>query len=362
MTTISGPMLGRRSFLRATGGALALAVGGGALAACAGNKAVASDSSGNRKIRIASPFISTMNSAVLYAQGTGIFAKHNIEASFIQVDGGGSLASTLGGSTDMAIASSVIPFAALSQGQKFPIIAQIGNGFPESVFIAKSDWDKSGLKQDSPLEDKMAFLAGKPWGVSSPQGSSSYMAKYLFQLAGLKATDFKLNSMGSVPAILAAVKAGKVVAGSGGSPYPQIAEEDGYAKMYIDVAGGEVTEVSNTLTSVVAVTPDFYAKNSALVADFRTALGEAQALVYSDSAAVDDYMFKTYFKESPKAAVLAGVGRQRAGLAIAKTPEVSSEAATRLVTFMKATGQAVPDNWRDIIPDLAGGSSTPTSK
>ena len=156
-----GPMLGRRSFLRATGGALALAVGGGALAACAGNKAVASDSSGNRKIRIASPFISTMNSAVLYAQGTGIFAKHNIEASFIQVRWWWQPGVDVGRQHRHGHRVLGHPFAALSQGQKFPIIAQIGNGFPESVFIAKSDWDKSGLKQDSPLEDKMAFLAGK---------------------------------------------------------------------------------------------------------------------------------------------------------------------------------------------------------
>lgn len=344
---------GRRQ--RLTGIALSLFIAAGALTACGNDGATieADAKTGNRKIRIAAPFISTMNSAVLYAQGNGIFAKYNIETEFIEVDGAGGLQATLGGSTDMAITSSVNPVAALQQGQEFPIIAQIGNGFPESVIVTAAAWQESGLKADSPLADKMKFLAGKPWGVSSPQGSSSYMAKYLFQLAGLPDSEFKINSLGSATGTLAALKSKKVVAGSMGAPYPQVAEAEGYAKVFINVSGGEVPQLTNILTSVVAVTPEFYKNNMPLVADFKKALAEAQKLVYEKSAEVDEWIYTTHFKGSPKEAVLAGVKDQRAGNAIAKQPNVEAAAAERLVTFMRATGQPVPDDWRKIFVDMA---------
>ncbi len=345
----------RRGF-RTVGIALSVLLGAGLLTACGGGgKTIEADAkTGNRKIRIAAPFISTMNSAILYAQGNGIFEKYDIETSLVEVHGGGGLQATLGGSTDMAITSSVNPVAALEQGQEFPIIAQIGNGFPESVLITADGWKESGLKEDSPLADKMKFLAGKPWGVSSPQGSSSYMAKYMFQLAGLSDDDFKMNSLGSTSGTLAALKSKKVLAGSMGAPYPQVAESEGYAKVFINVSGGEVPELTNTLTSVVAVTPDFYKNNKQLVEDFRKALGEAQKLVYEDSATVDEWMYKNHFDGSPKEAVLAGVEDQRKGNSIAREPAVDPQAAERLVAFMKATGQPVPDDWRKIFVDLAG--------
>ncbi len=345
-----------KGLYRLTSLAVGVMLAAGTLTACGGGGETiqADPQTGNRKIRIAAPFISTMNSAILYAQGNGIFAKYNIETEFIEIDGAGGLAATLGGSTDMAITSSVNPVAALQQGQQFPIIAQIGNGFPESVIVTSAAWSASGLRDDSPLADKMKFLAGKAWGVSSPQGSSSYMAKYMFQLAGLSEKDFNLNSLGSATGTLAALKSNKVVAGSMGAPYPQVAQAEGYAKLFINVSGGEVPQLTNTLTSVVAVTPQFHQNNKQLIADFKKALGEAQKLVYENSATVDEWIYNQHFKGSPKDAVLAGVKDQRAGGAIAKTPNVDPDAAQRLVTFMKATGQPVPDDWRKIFIDLAG--------
>jgi ABC-type nitrate/sulfonate/bicarbonate transport system substrate-binding protein len=343
-----------RGIYRLTGLAIGVVLAAGVLTACGDDgKTIEADAQGNRKIRIAAPFISTMNSAVLYAQGNGIFAKYNIQTEFIEVNGGGGLQATLGGSTDMAITSSVNPVAALQQGQEFPIIAQIGNGFPESVLVTADAWKQSGLTDASPLKDKMAFLAGKAWGVSSPQGSSSYMAKYMFQLAGLSDKDFKINSLGSATGTLAALKSKKVVAGSMGSPYPQIAEAEGYAKLFINVSGGEVPELTNTLTSVVAVTPAFYQNNKQLIADFKKALGEAQKQVYENASVVDEWVYANHFEGSPKDAVLAGVKDQREGGAIAKTPEVDPAAAERLVNFMKATGQPVPDDWRKIFVDIS---------
>lgn len=324
------------------------------LAACstAGETVVADENTGNRVIRVAMPFISTMNSAILYGEGAGIFADHDIEIQFTTVDGARGLAATLSGSVDMAITSAVNPLAALEQGQEFFIVAAIGNGFPESVIVTDDAWEESGLEEDSPWEEKVDFLRGKPWGVSSPEGSSSYMARYLFQLAGFPQEDFNMQSLGSSSATLAAMQADQVVAGSMGSPNPQVAEAEGYAHMFLSIAGGEVPGVSNLTTSVVAVPPSFYAANVDLIEDFRVALAEAQALVYSDSETVDEWMYENYFDGSPKEAVLRGVQEQRDGGAIAKQPEVALESAQAMVDFMEATGQVVPENWQRIFIDL----------
>ncbi|MET7422171.1 ABC transporter substrate-binding protein [Dactylosporangium sp. NPDC005555] len=323
------------------------------LTACAnGGDTIEANAAGNRKIRVAAPFSSTMNSAFLYAAGAEIFKKYNIETEFIEVDGARSLAATMGGSVDMAITSAVNPLAALEQKQDFYIIAQIGNGFPESVIIESEAYKNSGLNENSTFKEKMQFLKGKPWGVSSPEGSSVYMARYMFQLAGLSKDDFNMNSLGSAAGTLAALKEKKVVAGSMGSPLPQVAESQGYAKIFLDVSAGAVPELTNVLTSVVAVTPRFYQNNKALVEEFRKALGEAQGLVYSDSATVDQWVYANKFEGSPKGAVLAGVANQRKGGSISRTPQVDPAAAEKLVSFMKATGQPVPDNWKTIFLDL----------
>lgn len=349
--SLSAAARSRRTRLAAAASALALA--SGLLAACgnSGETIEASDD-GNRLIRVAAPFVSTMNSAFLYAQGAGIFDKYNIDTELIEVDGARSLAATIGGSVDMAITSAVNPLAALEQDQEFYVIAQIGNGFPESVLVESDAYEQSGLTDDSSFEEKMNFLKGKPWGVSSPEGSSVYMARYMFQLAGLSEDDFNMKSLGSSSGTLAALQKKKVVAGSMGSPLPQVAEEDGYAHIFLDTTAGEVPELQNTLTSVVAVTPAFYENNKELVDDFRKALAEAQGLVYSDSETVDEWMYENHFDGSPKQAVLDGVASQRAGGSIAKEPEVDPEAAEKLVTFMEATGQDVPDGWQGIFIDF----------
>lgn len=345
-----------RGIYRPAGIALSAVLAAGALTACGNDGATieADAETGNRKIRIAAPFISTMNSAILYAQGNGIFEKYNIETEFIEIEGARGLAATLGGSTDMAVTSAVNPMAALEQGQEFLIIAQVGNGFPESVLVTTAAWEESGLQDDSPVQEKLEFLAGKRWGVSSPEGSSSYMARYMFQLAGMSEDEFNMQVMGSSSGTLAALQAEQVVAGSMGSPHPQVAEAEGYAKVFLRVSGGEVPELANTLTSVVAVTPEFYENNQELIADFKEALGEAQRLVYEDSATVDEWIYNEHFDGSPKEAVLAGVQEQREGGSISRTPEVDREAAEKLVAFMRATGQPVPDDWSKIIVDLAG--------
>lgn len=312
----------------------------------------ADEDTGNRKIRIAMPFISTMNSAVLYGEGNGIFEQHDIEIEFVEIDGGRSLAATIGGSTDMAITAAVNPVAALAQGEEFPIVAQVGSAPPQSVILSADAWEESGLTDDSPWEEKIRFLAGKPWGVSSPEGGSAYMARYLFHLAGLEEDELILQGLGGSGGVLAGIQNGDVVAGSLGSPHPFVAQAEGWAKVFVSVTGGEVPEMSNTLSSSVAVTPSFLENNQELIEDFKVALGEAQRLVYEEPEMVDEWMYETYFSESPKQAVLDGVAEQRAGEAISPTPDVSEEAAERLVEFMRATGQEVPEDWRRIFPDL----------
>ncbi|MFG1926407.1 ABC transporter substrate-binding protein [Cryptosporangium sp. NPDC048952] len=315
-------------------------------------KEVTASSDGMRTVRIAQPFTSTLNSGLLVADGLGYFKKKNITLKFTDVANGAGLQTTLGGSADVALASSVLPVTALTQSQKFTVFAAIGNGFPESVIVDAKAYAASGLKDDSPLADKIKFLANKPFGISSPTGSTAYVMKYLFKLAGQPAGAFKPVTLGSGPAILAALKSGKVIGGSIGSPYPQVAESEGYAHIFLNVPGGEVPQLTNILTSVLAVTPDFYKNNKPLLDDFVAALREGQQYVYAHPSESDDFVYTHYFAKSPKAAVLAGVTNQRNGGAIAKTPDINKESVDHLVEFMRATGQKVPDSYSEIFVGL----------
>lgn len=329
----------------------------GLVSACgsgsAGSKVDAA-SSGMRTITIAEPFTSTLNSALLIADGKGYFADHNIKIKLVSVSGGAGLQTTLGGSADIALCSAVLPLTALAQHQQFKVFAATGDGFPETVIANTDAYKKSGLTESSSLKDKMEFLAGKPFGVSSPTGSTVYEMKYLFKLAGLPESDFKPVVLGSGPGILAALKQGKVIGGSIGSPYPEVASDDGYATRLINVTGGEVPELQNLLSLVFAATPEFYKNNADLISDFTAALAEGQKYVYENQADAADYVWSNYFKESPKTAVVSAIANQIKGESIAQEPQVSKASAEKLVDFMKATGQTVPDNWTDAFPGITG--------
>lgn len=303
-------------------------------------------------IKLGVPFVSTLNSALWYAEGTGIFEEYGIELETVEIEGGRASAAMLGGSIDMTITSSNNAIAALVAGQEFTIVAATGNGFPQQVIVATDAWEASGLTDDATFQEKMEWLDGQSWGVSSPTGSSATLAQYLYTLAGLDPANANLVSLGGSSGVLAGVQSGQVVVGSAGSPNPEVAVSDGYAHFFIDVTGGEVDEISDITSSVLSVTPDFYEENTELIERFREALAAGQEAFAADPETAMDFVAREYFETSPYDAVIEGMQNQLAGGSIATSPVVDADSAQKMVDFMTAIGEPVPDNWQTIFIDL----------
>lgn len=303
-------------------------------------------------IKLGVPFVSTLNSALWYSEGTGIFEEYGIEIETVEIEGGRALAAMLGGSIDMTITSSNNTLGALVAGQEFTIVAATGNGFPQQVVVNSEAYAASGLADDATWQEKMEWLNGQQWGVSSPTGSSATLASYLYVLAGLDPADANLVSLGGSSGVLAGLQSGQVVVGSAGSPNPEVAVADGYAEFFIDVTGGEVPEISDITSSVLTVTPEYYEENKELMDRFREALAAGQEAFAADPETAMDFVAKEYFGTSPYDAVIQGMTNQLEGGTIATSPIVDHDSAQRMVDFMAAIGDEVPDDWERIFIDL----------
>lgn len=339
-----------RLVLTAAGAAIAATL----VTACGSSgSSSASGNSGITSITVTQPFTSTLNSALYIAQSQGYFKQHHLNVKFVTVSNGNGLSATLGGSAQLALVSSVLPMQALAQGQKFDVFAASGLGFPESIFVSSSAYAKSGLNANSTLKQQLEFLANKPIAVESPSGENDTVFKFLFHLAGLPASDFKPEVLGTPAAILAAIKNGTAVASALGSPYPQEASADGYAKILLNLSRGDVKQMTDILTLCIAATQSYYNANPTVIQEFTAALQEGQDYVYAHTSAAAAYMAKTYFSSSSESVIAAGLNAQIKGGAISKSAEITQASVSNLVTFMDNTGQSVSSDYMSIFPTLA---------
>src|SRR5262245_59751253 len=224
----------------------------------------------------------------------GYFKKHGLDSSLIYIRGGTTaVQALLAGEIQFGHLSPAPMMAAWAQGADF---AWIGTTTHQMVFTLFGDARVS----------KGVELKGKKIGITRLGSASDLAVRAALEQFGLATKDVTLLSLGGIPEILAAMRAGAINAGILLPPTSTAARDLGYrAILHIPDLGHEFT------FSGIAVKRSFLPSQSDIARAYMAALTEGAKIYKEDSRAAlrilrqylraEDRILESGYKEYDKA-------------------------------------------------------------
>jgi len=253
------------------------------------------------EVQLASAQVRTAYSALSAGIGTlwltqeqNIFKKHGLDSSLIYIRGGTTAVQTLlAGEIQFGHLSPAPMMAAWAQGADF---AWIGTTTHQMVFTLFGDASVS----------KGADLKAKKIGITRLGSASDLAVRAALEQFGLGTKDVSLLSLGGIPEILAAMRAGAINAGILSPPTSTAARDLGYrAILHIPDLGREFT------FSGIAAKRSFLQRQSDVARAYMAALTEGAKIYKEDSRAAlrvlrkylraEDRILESGYKEYDKA-------------------------------------------------------------
>lgn len=193
------------------------------------------------------------------------------------------------GGSDIASTSPTRLLSALSQGLNVTII-----GSSEQL------WDQSVVAAPKYKGKKIEDLKGATWGITSNGSAGDLTVKAIAAKEGWSASDYQEVTLGSIDAIVAALKSGQIDAYAWGGVIPQENQADG-----IGVILGAAAPYTGALpTNLFVVQNSVLAARPAAVKAFCTTYYKENAWIKSDTAEVQQ-QYATWFGTTPDIAQLA---------------------------------------------------------
>jgi NitT/TauT family transport system substrate-binding protein len=208
-------------------------------------------------VKIGYDGFSMTTTPMYYTQQKGIFKKHGLDVTLIQVEGGSTLSqAVLGGSVDLAQNGYRPAAAAAVQGGDIVIIGGISNKLPFQLVVKPSHANAEQLK-------------GKRIAISRFGSSTDIAAQFALEHLGLNKSDVALLQLGGEGTRTAALMSGQVDGSM--EQYPRTAElEEAGFKVLVDV-----THVAKDYPNTAYTARRAYiAKNPEVVKRFFMALSE----------------------------------------------------------------------------------------
>ena len=173
-------------------------------------------------VRIGYDGFSMTTTPMYYTQQKGLFKKHGLDVTLIQVQGGSQLSqAVLGGSVDLAQNGYTPAAAAAVEGGDIVIIGGISNKLPFQLVVKPSLASAEQLK-------------GKKIAISRFGSSTDIAAQFALEHLGLKKGDVALLQLGGEGTRTAALMSGQVDGSM--EQYPRTAElEEAGFKVLVDV-------------------------------------------------------------------------------------------------------------------------------
>jgi len=194
---------------------------------------------------------------VRIAEQAGLFKRNGINLKIVVMDSGNAAITALvAGSAQFAASGPGEAITARARKQPIVIVANFYRGLSASVIIAKSVADKSGVKSDAPLSERLRVLNGL--AVAEPSATSAYVApvKGAADAAGVS---LKLVYMAQ-PAMVAALDTGAIQAMVAGAPFWGPAITKGSGVLWISGPKGELPAADSPASSSCLQTSEAYAK------------------------------------------------------------------------------------------------------
>jgi NitT/TauT family transport system substrate-binding protein len=208
-------------------------------------------------IKVGYDGFSMTTTPMYYTQEKGIFKKHGLDVTLIQVQGGSTLSqAVLGGSVHLAQNGYTPAAAAAVQGGDIVIIGGISNKLPFQLVVKSSITNADQLK-------------GKKIAISRFGSSTDIAAQFALEHLGLKKADVALLQLGGEGTRTAALMSGQVDGSM--EQYPRTAElEEAGFKVLVDV-----THIAKDYPNTAyTATRAYIAKNPEVVKRFFRAISE----------------------------------------------------------------------------------------
>jgi NitT/TauT family transport system substrate-binding protein len=262
----------------------------------------------------------------------GYFQQNGVDIGKVTEFSTGSLVGTAVTSGSIDIGSSVITdvFSLAKAGRSVKIITPSVNSYYVDIVASKAFLESTKLTVKSSLSDKTKALRGKNIGITGPGSGTEALVIYLLKQEGIDRTrDVVLVNVGAnIPAVLAALRTGRVDVVSFAWPLAQQAEAEGSGEALISPARGDVPSMRGEVQGVVFTTQDAIDKKLAAMEGFIRGYAQACVTIGKDPARSRDLLKGFYPNLDPKALDLT--------LQIYRTTSVPSSPLPSEASFEKA--------------------------
>jgi NitT/TauT family transport system substrate-binding protein len=179
------------------------------------------------------------------AREKGYFTAEKLDVKFVITPGGSeAAAAVVSGSADIADAAHHA-IRGQMKGYDFVLVANSVDQYAVMVVVSTAAVKKAGLIKGAPLSEVVKKLRGLRIGISSPGSSTDMIIRALFALNGMNGDrDATLIPFGTGGPMQAALETNQIDAFVFSSPFPEIVQQKGEGEILINLANGELPQLS----------------------------------------------------------------------------------------------------------------------
>lgn len=230
----------------------------------------------------------------------GYFADEGLNMSFVEIDSGAlGVAALMGGSAQFVDMGVMDVVTLQEQDQDVILVYSMVNSLTMDMVVRNEVLEEKGVTADSPLEERFAALAGLTFGITRPTAPTELYPKWFMLQAGLNPdTDAEFVAVGGGAALLAALETGQIDAYMLSAPTPYMAENAGFATVFIQNSAGDVPQFRDYAFESIVVTREWAEANPELVEAYARAMDRANQFLYENTDEALAILGEKYFPDT----------------------------------------------------------------
>lgn len=192
------------------------------------------------------------------AVGAGLFKEEGLDVDTVNVSSGPrQVAAVMGGSADVAPTNIEHVVRSTAQGGNIIALSSIFNVSPYVVVLSNKAIERSGMKLDMPIDEKIKRLKGLKIAVTTAGSGANSMLRSLFLArGGVPDKEVTIQPLGTPDGMVTALENNIVDGFVFLAPHSEIPAQRGYGKVVIDPGTGEVPELMNVPYLTVVTSRD----------------------------------------------------------------------------------------------------------
>jgi len=230
----------------------------------------------------------------------GYFKEEGLNLRFVEIDSGqlgvGAVATGLAQFVDLGV-EDILDLQA--QKKDVVLMYSMVNSLTMDMVVRNEVLEKKGVSRKSPIKERFAALKGMKIGITRPGAPTQLYPKWFLQQAGLDPEkDAEFVTIGNGAALLAALEAGKIDAYMLSAPTPILAEQKGFAKLFIMNSAGDVPQTKEFAFESIAVLRKWAEANPKAVEGYSRAMDKANKFLVDNTEEAVKIIKDKYFPDT----------------------------------------------------------------